>query len=614
MDFGSVARGDHVRNGTAPPPPLDFYGALSVASGGEPGWRIWAHNGGDAALGQLVKLERGFLVGAGARAKKAKLIEGLDVPLALVVVLKQRARPALESPSLLKKLAELHGQDAAEDAIQAAVRKLDEEGGASCVALREILGGDVKVRYTRHEGKIVFAVIDLIQAAKGCGYNTAKWHILQIARCFYNIDLDDSPEVGGISTHFWRIIFGGQGSRPTLCAAIEKAVEIVALIPGSGLAADIRRRCAETLVRLAGGDLSLIDNVIANRALQDYLAEKDPENPLLAAGEFAERGRKRSFDEMHGAAHGVVQVFSKELVEQRAALKSLAEAIQKIQESQASQASALTLATGEIAKVQESQASHASALALATGEIAKVQESQAATLAKVLASINGFAGQLALPVVVAVNRLEARLEARLLASITGALSGALASQTLSLCGHLRGVVDASLLAPGGAFVRALRDAVRPPARRASPRESSFPSGQKRGDAERALEPWINLTALVDRELRAERAARGLPADSLCYGTWRAERSRLGKALKRDRLRRHGLGPSHPDFCRRPLLWDRIAGGPAYVLHADEERHAARVLRSGAPSALDRLLLAPPSQDPWPLNRDDLVYGYDAGDE
>ena len=173
MDFGSVARGDHVRNGTAAPPPLDFYGALSVASG-EPGWRTWAHNGGDAALGQLVKLEKGFLVGAGARAKKAKLIGDLDLPSALVVVLKQRARPALESASLLKKLAEFHGQDAAEDAIQAAARKLDEEGGASCVALREILGGGVKVRYTRHEGKIVFAVIDLIQAATGCGYRAAQ--------------------------------------------------------------------------------------------------------------------------------------------------------------------------------------------------------------------------------------------------------------------------------------------------------------------------------------------------------------------------------------------------------------------------------------------------------
>jgi hypothetical protein len=111
-------------------------------------------------------------------------------------------------------------------------------------------------------------------------------------------------------------------------------VEIIALLPGSGLAADLRRRCAETLARLAGGDLGLIDNVIANRALQEYLAEKDPENPFLAAGEFAERGRKRSFDEMHGA----VLVLSKEVVQQRAVLKSLTEAIQKIQESQASHA------------------------------------------------------------------------------------------------------------------------------------------------------------------------------------------------------------------------------------------------------------------------------------
>jgi hypothetical protein len=96
MDLGAVALEDLQRNGTAPPSRIDLYGALSAASGGSNGWQVWAHAGGDAVLGKLAKIEKGFLVGAKARSGKAKLISGLQLPAALVAVLKQRAAGARE--------------------------------------------------------------------------------------------------------------------------------------------------------------------------------------------------------------------------------------------------------------------------------------------------------------------------------------------------------------------------------------------------------------------------------------------------------------------------------------------------------------------------------------
>ena len=43
------------------------------------------------------------------------------------------------------------------------------------------------------------------------------------------------------------------------------------------------------MLRVEGGDESLIDRIKANRKFQEYLKEHDPEHPLRAVGEHAER-------------------------------------------------------------------------------------------------------------------------------------------------------------------------------------------------------------------------------------------------------------------------------------------------------------------------------------
>jgi hypothetical protein len=265
----------------------------------------------------------------------------------------------------------------------------------------------------------------------------------------------------------------------------------------------------------------------------------------------------------------------------------------------------------EARRREEEARRHSEVLALSE----KRREEEARRHSEVLSAISGFAGQLTMPLVLALGRFEAR--------VVECVKVSLVSQTASLCGHIRDVVEASITSPTSHFLKALRASVRGPSRKGSPHEAKFPSDQKRGEGERALHMWLNLTSVVERELTAEQAARRLPLQSLGYDTWRTCRSRLGKALKADRLRRRGsLPPEHQDYCARPLLWDRIAGGEAYVLAAAEEPHVLRVLRRGKPSILEWILGLNASEhgrthgpDPWPLNRDDLLHGYDdEGDE
>ena len=65
-------------------------------------------------------------------------------------------------------------------------------------------------------------------------------------------------------------------------------VEIVLLLPGK-LASRLRRQAAELLCKFLGGDVSLIDQMISNRRLQDDLAKNAPADPRRAFGEMVEQ-------------------------------------------------------------------------------------------------------------------------------------------------------------------------------------------------------------------------------------------------------------------------------------------------------------------------------------
>ncbi len=227
--------------------------------------------------------------------------------------------------------------------------------------------------------------------------------------------------------------------------------------------------------------------------------------------------------------------------------------------------------------------------------------------ANVSTSLLSFQKQSSVPVIFALQRLESRIASN--------VQQTLRNHLLSIRVCVADVINANITSPTSRFIEALRSAVKRPAQKSSPQEMLFPGCQKRGEEERSTRAWLQLAAVANSELAAERQRLGLAPRTLSYGAWKQLRGRVGQALKHDRLRRYALGPGHADFCARPLLWDRVAGGPAYVMLADDERHVRAVLKQFASQLLtaDEATLSAGGAEPWPLNRDDALYSFGAED-
>ncbi len=78
-----------------------------------------------------------------------------------------------------------------------------------------------------------------------------------------------------------------KGNKDTPVADVRGIVEIIMLLPGHR-AARVRRQAAELLVRYLGGDMRIVDEVIALRGLQEELAGRAPEDPRRLFGEAVE--------------------------------------------------------------------------------------------------------------------------------------------------------------------------------------------------------------------------------------------------------------------------------------------------------------------------------------
>jgi hypothetical protein len=103
--------------------------------------------------------------------------------------------------------------------------------------------------------------------------------------------LEDLPN--GVSFTFgpnFAIYFASNthGGRPVMYLEILPTVELLMIIPGCEISAQIRRQAADRLLRVEGGDQSSIDRIVAQHHFQNFLATNDPDHPLRAVGEYAE--------------------------------------------------------------------------------------------------------------------------------------------------------------------------------------------------------------------------------------------------------------------------------------------------------------------------------------
>jgi hypothetical protein len=145
----------------------------------------------------------------------------------------------------------------------------------------------------------------------------------------------------------------------------------------------------------------------------------------------------------------------------------------------------------------------------------------------------------------------------------------LTAQTLSLCQHISLATErATRLVLSGR--RGLR---RPRAR--SGGEADKPAAQRATALEAGPRALTLSSAFVELH------------PTLPYGVWIKIRKDVGAQCLRERLRRHALGPAHPDYVDRPRLWSthgQINGGGARFLYLREQLSMAlAVLREERPT-------------------------------
>jgi prophage antirepressor-like protein len=207
-------------------------------------------------------------------------------------------------------------------------------------------------------------------------------------------------------------------------------------------------------------------------------------------------------------------------------LQTTAQALRDAEASQARRLDALQLA------VLRSQAEHAEII---RSDVDRARASVSSSVSDVLASLQGVARSFA-------NTFNENIAGRM---------------TLVSLQMMRSIRDSVREAFGAQAARARRQPTR-----GSVSERDLPEAQM-ASPEEAGPRSVALSSV---------ALKRVP--NLCFLAWRRVRAPFAKAVLREKLRRHGLGPEHEDYVARPRLWAYagpvVEGGGARFVHLDDQ--------------------------------------------
>ena len=267
-------------------------------------------------------------------------------------------------------------------------------------------------------------------------------------------------------------------------------------------------------------------------------------------------------------------------------------------------------------------------------EVLAAQISEAVVVAlkdrddRILQQLGRQCEQLSLKVVFAMQKSLTTLVPGLSASLSRTVCFNLSQKFKDLQTDFRAAVSS----PTGAFVDALRKAVKLPAMKRTTNAEKFPDEQRATpDEERFVE---SLSTLLTEELERVAAQNSLfrtgRLPALSYGAWKRCRSLIGsRCLSLRKL---------TGDASKPLLWSNVAGGGRfngggqhYVYLKDSKSNVGgnakdylrRVLKQklkksrGSPTVEEHLrqLIASTPPETWPLSSSDVdVFEHDAAEE
>jgi hypothetical protein len=197
--------------------------------------------------------------------KVTHIVMPLDAPRAVVNLFSnQLAKKVLQEPSFVARLEEAGGGNRALGLIiDRILAELDvctpdelEAMKAFC-ATCGFVGEQLPLRVSRVDGKLVMALIDAVMLAKKCTYAAAKHICHRLLLDYWHYDMEangilEGPDLAPQVFHSLRLQAGSHGGGPTICVGPECLAEVLILIPGCELSAQLRKDMVKSFFGVGG--------------------------------------------------------------------------------------------------------------------------------------------------------------------------------------------------------------------------------------------------------------------------------------------------------------------------------------------------------------------------
>ena len=555
FDFSEWALQDTARAPLPPvassdPPPARWLGVQSLAS-------IATGRDGKVVVCDAAKRDVHFALGYVEGYRKAThIVMPLDAPRAVMDLFSNRlAKKVLQEPSFVARLEEAGGGNLALGlVIDGILAELDvctpqefEAMKAFC-ATCGFVGDKLPLRVSRVDGRLVMALIDAVMLAKKCTYAAAQHICHRLLLDYWHFDMEANGRSHGPDSsalqifHSLRLQAGSHGGRTTICVGVPTLAEVLILIPGCELSAQLRKDMVKSFFGVGGNEVTF-EGLLSNPRIQAHL--RDSEHPL---GEFLEEREHKA----------LMRRLPRLLLQRDEDLKERDEQWQQIVLARDEQWQQM---------VQHWQR--------------QMEARDEARDDRIMSRMVQQCEQLSIGVVFAMQRgVTAALQP--LGELLGSLKGLTSSVSMSVRGAVKDVIDAAVTSTDSKLVKdvidaavtstdsklvkAFRAATKAPAKRSSADAAKFPASQR-------ATPKQKVEALT----LAKVACDEFPRRDLHYNTWKSVRPEYGKRAKAERLRRHALPVTSPDFEPQPLLWctGLVDGCKERYLHLEHHRAMLR---------------------------------------
>jgi hypothetical protein len=246
-----------------------------------------------------VHFELGYVEG---RRQQTHIVKPLDAPRAVINLFSNElAKKVLRTPSFLHRLEEAGGANPSlRIAIDRVLAELDVYTPDEFEAMKSFcatcgFSGDNKLplRVTRFNGELVVALLDAVMLAKKCTYAAAQRICHRLLVDHWNFDMEASgrSEQTDMSAQVFysiRLQEGSHGGQATLCVGPATLAEVLILIPGCELSAQLRKDMVKAFFGV-GGNRVTFESLLSNPRIQAHLRGSD--HPL---GEFLDEGEHKA--------------------------------------------------------------------------------------------------------------------------------------------------------------------------------------------------------------------------------------------------------------------------------------------------------------------------------